>query len=455
MIKEEFVAWSVDKIQLGDRRRSVALGEMSWGLAKANVVTFAAIGRAIKSAAAKASSCIRRVWEFCHNENIDPLVVQAALVSALVVPAATVVVGSIANVVVVALDWHLYDNGAVSGLRLSLMTGTRALPLLWREFWTKDLKGRKSAIECQIIRDLILCRPAGVTWLILLDAGFHSPELLRLLDQAGLFVVRSGSAVTVHSGTRCWTHVRDLPVKTGQVVEFGWLYWSKQNPLKVRVVGARIYDIKPPKPGQRRSTTHRYKYSKPGLCVVLTNLPMDLFPALSVVRLYSRRFEIEHSFRDIKNATYGMNMEHTHLMDPATYSRLMCIVAVTEAALWLVGSEAEEQGLHLDLTPSRPKSGRRVLSLRNVGRLCLEDINASIDRLIEKHLAPTICRILTAVGRSWKNAKESLTLVGLALSPGQLPQLAGGCNRRGKGRDRRCQPAVGWDVTQVAIPQAA
>ena len=130
---------------------------MVLGLMRAARVTFAAIGRCMEGTAKEASN-IKRVYEFCHNVKVDPLVVQAALVH-LLVGRALRTIRSIPNVVTVAVDGHDYNNGEISGLRVSLMTGSRAIPLLWFE----------------AIQRLIELRPPGVTWLILLDSGFRSP----------------------------------------------------------------------------------------------------------------------------------------------------------------------------------------------------------------------------------------------------------------------------------------
>lgn len=306
------------------------------------------------------------------------------------------------------------------------MTGSRALPLLFYEFRADGLKKRMSRIEQDAIRDLLRFCPSGCKWLVLMDSGFRSPTLLALLKEAGFFVARTNTGIKFHAGDGCWRKVGSLPVKVGQALECGWAHISKDNPLSLRLIAARLYNIKPPKPG-RRSSHRRCRQTMPGFCAVVTNLPTEECSSQVVLRLYGRRFEIEHSFRDIKNATMGLDMEHVHLDDPATYSRLMAVVAVTEVLLWLLGSEAEENGWHRELTPCRPRDGRRVLSLVNVGRLCLFRINSSVEDLLSKHMAQVQQRLLIVIGRRWKDATEILHLEGAARCPGELPELSRRC----------------------------
>lgn len=446
MKRKPILTWVVRNFHLGDLRRSRALAEMAWGLMRAGVVSYAAIGRCMEGTAT-AASCITRVFRFCHNKGIDPLAVQAALVNVLV-GRTLGAVGSLTRIVAVTVDWHSYDNGDISGLRVSLVTGSRALPLLWYEVKTKDLKGQQAKIEQKAIHDLISYRPPGVTWLVLLDAGFgNSSELIAVLEEAGFYVVRQSVRMLVHSNRDCWTPIRELPVRLGQVVDFGWVHWTVAAQRKVRITAARLYQGTRPKRG-RRSTTREYKYSEPGLCVLATNLPEEDYSAIHVIRIYARRFECEHNFRDLKNSSMGMDMEHVHLVETNTYSRLMCIVAVSEALLWLNGAEAESRELHLHLTPSRPKTRRRTLSLRNVGQLCLGKLSSSVNRLLRKHLRPAILNAQGVIGQTWQDVQDVRELKGKARTPGELRPLRRKCRRIHKGEGHpRCRSTTRWDLT--------
>ena len=404
------MTWCESTFHLGDVRRSRALGEMAWGLMNASVVSFAAIGRGMQSDALPASS-ITRAFKWCHNRHIDPLAVQEALLVEFVAKSA-VNLGEL-RVATVALDWHSYDNGRISSLRVSLMTGSRALPLFWSHCLTSDLRGHRYEMEREAVDRLARLRPLGVTWLMLLDAGFITPAFIPLLDKTGYYIVRTSCTMKVHAGCGCWTPAGDLPVRLGEGVEFGWLHRGKHNPQPARFVCARIYAERPLQRGLR-SSIRRYKNTKPGLCLLSTNLPLELVDAAGVVQLYGRRFEIEHGFRDLKNATLGMDMEHVHLDDLSTYDRLMCIVAVAEALLWMIGAEAEARGLHRSLSPSQPRDPtRRVLSLRNVGVHLLRHFDLPVKTLIRARLVEAIRNVVGVVGASWRQLTTWSTMEGL------------------------------------------
>lgn len=399
MKQPRIVAWTEENFKLGDRRRSRALGEMAWGLIKGGVAGMTAIGRCMVGPATEASKTAR-VWNFCHNKLFDPKLFQEALFRLLVfLPGAGKVVGAV-KLVLLSIDWHHFNNGEQSSLRVSLMVGSRAIPLLWRDVKTSELKGRQRAIEDEVIDALIRLQPFGFVWVLLLDAGFRCSKRIRRMKDSFYYIQRTNCRDLVHSEVFCWTEPRNLGVQSGQVVDFGWVEWCRSDPVRVRLVATYV---KVPEAAKRKRRRIRRKASKrrDEGWYLLTNLQAELFDALQVVIYYSRRFECEHNFRDIKNATYGMDMEHVHLKAAETYERLMCIVALASTFLWLFGSEAEMQGWAAQLSPSRPKNLRRVLSLVNVGKLRASWVRRSIPSLIRRHLVPATEKVHSHTGPTW------------------------------------------------------
>jgi hypothetical protein len=445
------VAWIVGTFQLGDVRRVRTLAEMVWGLMHAGCITYADIGRNMPGSSKPASN-ITRVSKWCNNKLIDPLLIQGTLARVVFETAGTVIAGE--KIITVAMDWHSYNNGTISALRISLMTGSRAIPLLWHEVATTELKGVQSQIEIDAAWRLLTLRPAGVKLLVLLDAGFRDHRLLNILDMAGYYIVRTNAAAAVHTDECCWTRTDELPVAVGQVVEFGWGYMNAEHPLKTRIVGGRITDLKPVRKGRRHSPAGHYKRIHPGLCVLATNLPGDVFDALDVMRLYARRFEIEHSFRDIKNATLGLDMDHTDLEMATTYSRLMCVVALTELIFWLIGSEAESKDFQFDLTPSRPKDKRRVLSLVRVGKWYINKLEVPVETLLVRHLRPAMRTVMKTIGRRWQDPAQRLRLATMSTTADNVVPLKRTCGRKAKGAWEPCRKVKLWLLEEQPCKRA-
>ena len=67
--------------------------------------------------------------------------------------------------------------------------------------------------------------------------------------------------------------------------------------------------------------------------------------AAQIVKLYSRRFTIEESFRDSKDLRFGMGLSSIRIASPARRDRLLLLSALATALLTLLGAAAESLGL--------------------------------------------------------------------------------------------------------------
>jgi hypothetical protein len=84
-----------------------------------------------------------------------------------------------------------------------------------------------------------------------------------------------------------------------------------------------------------------------------------------IIALYGKRFTIEETFRDIKDARFGMGLKATHIGDPARRDRLLLIAAIAQSLLCLLGAAAEETGFDRMLKANTSK--RRTHSLLTQG----------------------------------------------------------------------------------------
>ena len=116
--------------------------------------------------------------------------------------------------------------------------------------------------------------------------------------------------------------------------------------------------------------------------------------ASEVVKLYSKRFTIEETFRDEKDLHFGMGLSATHIREAGRRDRLLLLAAIAHALLTLLGAAAEETGLDRYLKVNTVK--RRTHSLFRQGLYwydCiptmreewLRPLMAAFDRLVRNH----------------------------------------------------------------------
>jgi hypothetical protein len=107
------------------------------------------------------------------------------------------------------------------------------------------------------------------------------------------------------------------------------------------------------------------------------------------VKAYGKRFSIEETFRDCKDARFGMGLKATHIGDPGRRDRLLILSAMAQALLCLLGAAAEETGLDRMLKVNTVK--RRTHSLFRQGSYWY----GAIPAMPEEWLAP----LMAAFGR--------------------------------------------------------
>ncbi len=111
--------------------------------------------------------------------------------------------------------------------------------------------------------------------------------------------------------------------------------------------------------------------------------------ARQLIALYTRRMQIELSFRDLKSHRYGQAFEDSLTRKGPRIEVLLLLSALAAFATWLVGMACEASGIDQWLAPFRSK--RRLYSVMRVGREALVRrwLRIPLDHLIEQIRQPT------------------------------------------------------------------
>lgn len=263
-----------------------------------------------------------------------------------------------------ALDWTDLNNGLHQTRLLSLNARGRAIPILWRTVWKKDLRHHQNHVEEELLRTLRRIAAAGLKIGIQSDRGFSRVELFRLVNELGFhFIIRVRRRVGVRG--RDWDGVLySFRARKGTRHDFGLVDF--RDPYRVRLV--LIYDR-----GQREPWF----------------LATDLQGAQDrIVAGYAHRIEIEESFKDIKNQRHGWKLQGVDISTPERYDRLFLIIAfayawMSAAGLWGVERELQRKGV------ASSTRKRRVRRLGRVGELVFKNYRPSL-RALQKVLADLI-----------------------------------------------------------------
>ena len=247
---------------------------------------------------------------------------------------------------VVALDWTDFDDDDHTTRVASLLTKHgRPTPLVWLTVQKSTLKGQRNEVEDTVLLRLRELIPREVRVTVVADRGFADQKLYALLEELGFrYVVRFRQCILVTSVDGERRPAAEWVPKSGQL-----------RMLKGARVTARQTAV-------AAVVCLKKQGMKEAWCLA-TNLT-DATGA-DVVGLYRRRFNIEESFRDVKDLRFGMGLSSVRIAEPDRRDRLLLVSALACALLTLLGAAGESLGMERYLKANTSK--KRTYSLFRQG----------------------------------------------------------------------------------------
>lgn len=263
----------------------------------------------------------------------------------------------------ILIDWSdLHKDCRWQLLRASIPVKGRAFTVLEMVF-AESMKGSPRA-EKKFLRRLHALLPHEVRPILVTDAGFRTPWL-RLVAKFGWYYVgrlRGRTRIQIEEGA--WFDNRELHRQTRS---------KAQRLEEVKVVQSEPWSLdlvlyrKPPRGRVRlsirngtRSRSHtsmkaQRRESEPWLLVASPELRH--LSAQQLVWIYSRRMQIEQSFRDLKCDRFGCAFNYSQTRDPQRIAILLLIHALASFVAWLAAlSIALTAPVHYGgLKSSRPR----------------------------------------------------------------------------------------------------
>lgn len=282
--------------------------------------------------------------------------------------------------VCIIVDWSdLLNDVSQHVLRAALVVRGRAL-VIYEEVHPTKLYGTAS-VHRAFMKNLRTVLPPGCQPIIISDAGFRATwfKMLNELGYAWIGRIRNRDMVR-KSGSSTWCRCKELYADTkGQARDLGDFLYVRSNP-----VACRLVLIKQPRKGRQRKTVFGKKarsrqslknqasQREPWLLAVSPS--QSRLSADCVVDLYRCRMQIEQTFRDLKNAQWGMGLTTAQTRKPRRLAALLLIAALLGFALWLIGLAVRYAGYRVEYG-SRKKAAT-TLSILSLARHWLSEAHA-------------------------------------------------------------------------------
>ncbi|AKH64060.1 MULTISPECIES: IS4 family transposase [Photorhabdus] len=266
---------------------------------------------------------------------------------------------------VIAVDWSGYPSQEYHVLRASLLCDGRAMPLL--SWVVSSEKQNNTLIQNQFLDSLAKAVSSDARVIIVTDAGFKSPWFRHITSLGWDFIGRIRNNVQFHlaDSPEIWLKISDCPgTITPKYMGAGTLVKEKKN----RING-HFYTYKKLPKGRKSKrskgrpmytkTDNEYRQSAKEAWLIFSSID-DLKPR-EIIKLYSRRMQIEQNFRDEKSERFGFGLRASHSRSAGRMRVLSLLATLSTIVLWLIGYHVENKGLHLRYQANSIKS-RRVIS---------------------------------------------------------------------------------------------
>lgn len=260
---------------------------------------------------------------------------------------------------IVAIDWTDFEPDDHVTCAAQLITNHgRSTALVWKTIPKSELKGQQIRIEDEVIERLHAVTPPRVDVTLLADRGFGDQARYEHLTQLGWdYVIRFRENILVsYEG-------ESKPASA----------WVPTGGRARRLAGAAVTNTE-----TIIGAVVCVKKAKMKEAWCLATNRDD--PAAEIIKLYSRRFTIEETFRDQKDLRFGMGLSATHIRDCGRRDRLLFLSALGHALITLLGAAAESIGYDRLMKANTVKT--RTHSLFRQGSYWFTRIpNMDIDRL--------------------------------------------------------------------------
>jgi hypothetical protein len=300
---------------------------------------------------------------------------------------------------VIAVDWSGYPTQDFHVLRASLVCDGRSIPLL-SQLVTSD-KQQNAEIQSAFLSALSHAIGPDKKVIIITDAGFRNTWFRQVKALGWDFIGRVRGAVlfNLHSEGDRWRRGETLtaakeavclgpgsPARDKKSRCDGYFYLHKQAPKmrKNKRARGRLFSAKTEK-------EQREAGREPWLIFTSTTE----FEPRKIMKLYSRRMQIEQNFRDEKSERYGLGLRTSYSRSAGRLSVLSLLATLSTIVMWLLGYHAENKGLHLRYQANSIKS-RRVISCLTLAKNILRHSS-----LVLRQLLPD--EVLNHLARSYRN----------------------------------------------------
>jgi len=294
---------------------------------------------------------------------------------------------------VVIIDWSdVVDGHRQLMLTAAIPMGGRALPIYEEVHPLRRYNSPRT--HRLFLKRLAEILPQNKRPIIVTDAGFRGPwfRQVEALGWDWVGRIRNKVKYSLDEGDSWRYTTRLYSQATSRIRHLGWGWLSAKNPY-----GCYLYLVKKYHRGRGRPKKAHGAHANAQRCRKLYKDPWLLATSLEhsrgagkrIVKLYSLRMQIEETFRDLKNARWGLGLQYARSRSHARLENLLLIGTLAMFVIWLAGliAKTKEWIRHFQANTERRYPvlsvfflGTRLLESRHF-KFTQQDVNEAFQNL--------------------------------------------------------------------------
>lgn len=259
------------------------------------------------------------------------------------------------------VDWSTCNTRTHQVLRASVLFDGRSITI-YDEIY-HETEHNKRPTHKLFLDNLSTVIPSHCKPIIITDAGFRTDWFKMVLNLGWDFIGRIRNRINYYDiNSHKWLPCQGIEVKKLNTVYFvGNVQLTMRNKLTVNLFS---YKGKPKgrttnKGRKDKQYAYQRSYQEPWILATSLEKPETL--GKRIVHLYSKRMQIEQTFKDLKDPVTGIGLTKSRTKNLDRLKVLFLIARLAEYILLIIGVAAEKASLQFKYQANSIKS-KRVLS---------------------------------------------------------------------------------------------
>jgi hypothetical protein len=268
---------------------------------------------------------------------------------------------------------YLKDDKDIQMMSAEVANKGRTIPL-YRELFKQGELGDRALT---FIENLSNCLPSNRKIMVIMDAGFGESWFKNIEAQGWYWLVRvrQGKCIKVSEETG-WESIKDFIPKVGEKSKsYNKAYLMKEHNRPCRIITtykspSRVRKKPARAPSHDKAGSDSYRRSAKEPWILATNLPLE-YNTTQIITYYSKRMQIEESFRDIKSHQLGLSARYVRTRCIHRWSVKMLLAAIVQIMFWIIGVIGHSQGFQRVFQANTVRD-RKVFSYFYLGQLIVQ-----------------------------------------------------------------------------------